>query len=97
MTAKPEVLDSAPHGWFPLSVMKAGDGRKWDWVALMISVHPEELKNCICDFPALFTVNPDDYRPGSRIAKQCFVRIPGKHRDRDAAYNALENMIATRH
>jgi hypothetical protein len=30
-------------------------------------------------------------------ARQAWVRIPGKHRTKDAAWETLENMIATRH
>jgi hypothetical protein len=88
----PEDLDRPPQGWFVLDVMRK-TSRKWDWVALMIDVEPEDLKNCICDFPALFTVHPKDYRPGDREAHQGWVRIPGKHRDRDSAYDALLNMM----
>jgi hypothetical protein len=66
------------------------------WVALMMDVDPEDLKNCTCDFPALFYVHPNDYRPAERVAHQRWVRIQGKHRDRDAAYGALDDMMATR-
>jgi hypothetical protein len=54
--------------------------RKWDWVALMIDV------------------DPDDY-VSNRIdtARSGFVRIPGKHRNHDAAWDALADMLATRH
>jgi hypothetical protein len=38
-----------------------------------------------------------DHRPGHRTANQCWVRIPGKHKDEDAAWDAAENMAATRH
>jgi hypothetical protein len=51
--------------------------RKWDWVALMVDVHPDDL-----DRPA---------------RQSCWVRIPGKHRNQNAAWDALEDMIATRH
>ena len=40
-----EYLDRPPAGWFALDVMKAGSGRKWDWVVLMIDVPPDELKH----------------------------------------------------
>jgi len=40
-----ETLDRPPSGWFALDVMRKGNGRKWDWVALMIDVHPDELKD----------------------------------------------------
>ncbi len=91
-----ERIDRPPSGWFVLDVMKK-ESRKWDWVGLMVSVHPDDLKTCACEFPALFYVRPKDYRPGDRTARQCLVRIAGKHRNKDAAWDALENMIATRH
>jgi hypothetical protein len=43
------LIDRPPAGWFALAVMKAGSGRKWDWCALMIDVHPDELKHCLQD------------------------------------------------
>lgn len=92
-----EFLDRPPElGWFVLDVMRKQE-RRWDWVALMIDVDPDDLKNCACEFPALFYVHPKDYRPGTRTARQCWVNIPGKHRNRDAAWNTLEDMVATRH
>lgn len=94
MTA-PTVV-SPPPGWFILDVMPGDEGSK-HWVALMVDVDPEDLKTCAADFPALFYVHPDEYRPAGRSARQCFVKIPGKHRSRDAAYSALEDMMATRH
>ena len=51
----------------------------------MIDVDPDGLKNCSCDFPALFFV------------RQCWIQMAGKHRSRDAAYDALKDMLATRH
>jgi hypothetical protein len=68
----PEYLDRPPAGWVTLDVMKAGSGRKWDWVALVI---PDELDRTTA----------------------CWVRIPGKHRNQDAAWDALEALAATRH
>lgn len=91
-----ETLDLPPAGWHALDVMKE-HGRKPDWVALMIDVHPDDLKTCACEFPALFYVHPKTYRPGLRKAQQRWLRIPGKYRNKDAAWGALENMIATRH
>lgn len=55
--------------------------RKWDWVALMVDVDPDS----------------DDFKNYTRTRRQCWVRIPGKHRNRDAAWGAFENMMATRH
>ena len=71
--------------------------RKWDWVALMVDVHPDDLKTCHCDFPALFFIHPKDYRPESRTAHQCWVRVPGKQRNREVAWEALHDMMAARH
>jgi hypothetical protein len=45
----------------------------------------------------LFFVNPNEYRPGKRVAHQRWLRIKGKHRNRDAAYDALNEMMTTRH
>ena len=91
-------LDRSPVDaeWFVLDVVRA-TARKWDWVALMVDVDPDDLKNYACEFPALFYVNPNEYRPGHRKARQCWVRRPGKYRNRDAAYDALDEMMSTRH
>jgi hypothetical protein len=91
-----EYLDQPPIGWFPLDVMKSGP-RKRDWVALMVDVHPDELKHCLCKTAFLY-VHPNEYRPdGSRTAREAWVRVPGKHRDKDAAWDALQDMMTTRH
>ena len=77
-------LDRPPPGWFTLAVMRK-ILRKWDWVAVMVDVNPDELKH-------------RKYLPGERrTAREAWVRIPGKHRNEEAACVALENMIATRH
>jgi hypothetical protein len=90
-----EYLDRPPAGWFPVNVMKAGDNRKWDWVALMVDVHPDELKHCLCKTAFLF-VHPDEYRPDpGRTAREAWVRVPGKHRNADAAWAALHEVITT--
>jgi hypothetical protein len=79
MTTAIKWLDRPPAGWFPLDVMKAGNNRrKQDWVALMIDVHPDELKH-------------------RHMVREAWVRIPGKHRSRDAAWDAFQDMIETRH
>jgi hypothetical protein len=88
-----ETFDKPPAGWFALDVMKKQE-RKWDWVALMVDVDPGDLKNCICDFPAKLYVPPDEYRPGERTARQCWVSVPGKHRNWKAAWGALHDMMA---
>jgi hypothetical protein len=93
---KIEYLDQPPVGWFVLDVMRQDENPR-GWAALMVDVEPDELKKCICEFPALFYVHPKDYRPGFRKVSQGFVRIAGKHRSRTAAWNALEEMRETRH
>jgi hypothetical protein len=93
--AEPEKFDRPPAGWFPVAVMGSGDGRKWDWVGLMVDVDPDELKHCECTFPILFFVHPNEYRPvPGRKARQCYVPVPGKHRKEDAAWEAFLDAIA---
>jgi hypothetical protein len=41
--------------------------------------------------------DPDDCDMPPANAHDAWVLIPGKHSSRDAAWDALENMIATRH
>lgn len=96
MTAT-EFLDRPPVDWFALDVMRVEGERKQDWCALMIDVPPEELKHCACKVAFLY-VHPDEYRPdGSRTAREAWVRIPGKHRNKDAAWDALQDLLVTRH
>jgi hypothetical protein len=45
------------------------------------------------DWVALMVDVPD----GSRTAREAWVLVPGKHRNQDAAWDALQDMIATRH
>jgi hypothetical protein len=77
-----EYLDRPPAGWFALGVMKKHKGR-WDWAALMVDVHPDELRHCLSD--------------GSRTVHEAWVSVSSKHRNEDAAWDALQDMIATRH
>jgi hypothetical protein len=81
LKTKVEYLNQPPRGWFVLDVMKRKE-RGRDWVALMIDIDPDT----------------DDFRVwGRRPVSRCFILIPGEHRSRDAAYDTLENMMATRH
>jgi hypothetical protein len=93
-----EYLDRPPAGeWFPVSLsrMKA---RGWDWGALLTDVDPDELKNCACESPLWLYVHPKEYRPQpGRVARARYVRIPGKHRREDAAWEALCDLLETRH
>jgi hypothetical protein len=52
-----------------------------DWVALVTDVNPDT----------------DYFYVRRRCNDNTFVRIPGKHRSRTAAWNAFEDQIATRH
>src|SRR5438094_4585133 len=91
-----EYLDRPQAGWFALDVMRE-KARKRDWVALMVDVDPDELKHCVCKIAFLY-VHPNEYRPdGSRTAREAWVRVPGKHKNKDAAWDALQDMMATRH
>jgi hypothetical protein len=45
---------------------------------------------------SMLDVPYDDFM-NHRAARHCWVRIPGKHRTRDDAWEALENMMVTRH
>jgi hypothetical protein len=91
-----EYLDRPALGWFALDVMRE-EPRKWNWAALMVDVHPDELKHCLCKIAFLY-VHPDEYRPDeSRTAREALLRLPGKYRNWDAAWDALQDMMATRH
>lgn len=96
MTTRIEYLDRPAAGWFPLAVTKAsGAGRKWDWCVLMIDVHPDELKHCHCKVAWLY-VHPDDYNPTpGRVAQEAWVRLPGKYRDKEAAWDAALDFIVS--
>jgi len=39
----------------------------------------------------------DDYPQAGRKGREGWLHIPGKHSNRDAAWDALEDMTATRH
>lgn len=94
--SKHELLDRPPAGYHALDVMMEGNGRRGGWVALMISVPFEELKYCRCKTAVLY-VHPKDYRPDGREAIEAWVRIPGEHRSKKAAWEALQDLIETRH
>jgi hypothetical protein len=60
----------------------------------MVEVDPDDLKYCACEFPALLFVNPDEYRPAEGgAARQCYVRVSGKHRNAEAAWAAIHDTI----
>lgn len=77
-----EFIDRPPYGWFLLGVLKK-KSRKWDWCAHMIDTDPDVVFG----------------RPSWRnhSVRECWVSIPGKYRNKDAAMGALQDMLATRH
>jgi hypothetical protein len=78
-----EYLDWPEPGWFALGVMRR-KARKWDWVALMVDVDPD-------------SADPDSPNNIWERTRQRWLIIPGKHRNRDAACDAIEGMMTTRH
>jgi hypothetical protein len=76
-----EYLDQPPAGWFVIDVMQ------------------REGRGRRRDWAALAVDFDPDIHPNypPPISHSAWVRIPGKHRDRDAAWDALEGMMATRH
>jgi hypothetical protein len=93
---EPQFLDRIPSNWFVLNVVQRPTHKR-DWCALLIDVHPDDLKNCTVDFPARFYVHPKEHRPGHRTANQAWVIIPGKHKSWNRAWDAIEDLMATRH
>jgi len=60
----------------------------------MVDVPPDDLKHCHCKTAFLY-VHPDDYKPdGDRTAQEAWVRVAGKHRNKEAAWNALHGIIS---
>jgi hypothetical protein len=50
------------------------------------------------DWVALMIDVPiEEFEKSLRVAREVWVRIPGKHRDYDRAWAALEDMMSTRH
>ena len=91
-----EYLDQPPADWFPIAVMRT-KARSREWVALVVDVPPNELETRSWDNLVWLYVHPDNYRPQAPRGRHAYVRIPNKHRNEDAAWEALEHMIATRH
>jgi hypothetical protein len=81
-------LDQPTAGWFALDVMKE-NSRKREWVALMIDVHSADLK---------ILRELGRSVPGIRYSlREAWLRVPGKHRNKEAAWGALQDMLAPRH
>ena len=79
-----EYLDRIPDGWYVRDVMRKSS-RGWDWCALVIDCDPEDQ---------------EWHRMTRRKMQSGFYLIPGKYRNYDAAYEALEALealLATKH
>lgn len=87
-----QYLDRPPTGWFVLDVKRLAPRA---WVAVLMDVDPHDMQDSFCEFPARSYVQPKDYSPGTRVARQCWVLIAGKHRSRNAALNAFKAMSTT--
>jgi hypothetical protein len=93
MTAIIEYLDQPPPGWFVLDVMPAKEGRTRDWVALMVDVHPDEYAAAVRSAFRRW----DGVDKLEVAVRECWLRVPGKYKDRDAAWDAALDLMATRH
>jgi hypothetical protein len=76
-----EFVNRPPAGWFVFDVMRE-NARTPNWVALMFDVDPDELRR-----------RPEK----AATAREVWVRIAGKYRSRDSGWDALEDLMATRH
>jgi len=65
------------------------------WFALSVMRTEKRNWNWVA---LMIDVDPDAYRDGAFLtAREAWVRVPGKHRNWDAAWDAFEDMMATRH
>lgn len=55
--------------------------RSRDWAALMVDIDPDS----------------DNFRQATCPPRNCWVRIAGKHSCEDSAWEALQDMMVTRH
>jgi hypothetical protein len=78
-----QILDRLPPDWFVLGVMREKWPR-WDWVIIMSNCPQEDHER----FRRL--IASDDLQGG-------IIRIPGKHRNEDAAWDAAQALLATWH
>ena len=83
-----EYLDRAPAGCFALAVAKIDEN---SWGALMIDVPPDQLQR----LTAFLYVDPDE--SDEYPVREAWLRVPGQHVSKEAAWDALQDMLATRH
>jgi hypothetical protein len=65
-----------------------------DWFVFEVLPENEGGQNWVA---FLIDVPPDDFVLHRRPARSGCFRIPGEHESRDAAWDALEDLMATRH
>lgn len=63
------------------------------WFALEVMRRRDRSRDWVA---LMVDVDPDEFA-NTPTARQRWLIIPGKHRDRDAAWDALDEMFATRH
>jgi hypothetical protein len=86
-----EYLDQPPAGWFPVTVCPTGKKGElsYDW-------HRPAMRD---DWVGLFT----DLDPGDRLlhadctAREVWVRVSGSYPGSEAAWEALLDLMETRH
>jgi hypothetical protein len=79
-----EYVDKPPAGWFALTVCPQGEqgAPSEQWVGLITNTHPDQAQH--------------DYRAG-RVRRDAWLRVPGEYPDQDAAWEALLDLMETRH
>jgi len=75
------TLDRLPDGDWYVLSICKRTARGREWVALLIDVDPES----------------EDWPQGCRKSRECWFNIPGRHKDRDAAWQAMADACETRH
>lgn len=64
------------------------------WHALDVM---REKSRSPCWVALLIDMDPEEFVTSSRKCRHQWLRIPGKHKNSDAAWEALQNVMATRH
>ena len=81
-----------------LRLPKIGDvAVKWSRVLPSVPSTVTVVKDAAGRYFASFVVDTDPDVPETTWREHAWVRIPGKHRNEDAAWSALQDMMATRH
>jgi hypothetical protein len=64
------------------------------WFVLDVMPKAEHSRDWVA---LMIDVPVEEFRSGRCLGRQCWVPVPGDHHSRDAAWDALEDMMATRH